>query len=313
LDFKKDYLKVKRFMNLPIKKDEITIVIPTLNEEYGVREVIRELKEEGYYNILVLDGYSEDMTVKIAKESGAKTILQQGNGKAAAIKTAIDYVETKYMLVMDGDYTYDPKEISKFLPHMESYDEIIGSRNIGRENIPKFNRFGNWLITKTFNVLLGANLTDVCSGMYMLRTESLKKLDFKTKGFDIEVEIAAQLVSNGQVTEVPISYRKRIGEQKLSGIKHGPQILNSVLKLASVNNPVFLFTTIALLAFFPAILLLGWVAANFFFSNIWYEYYLILGITLTLFASQAFTISTISLSLKRMEKRVIKKLKIELE
>src|SRR5579884_1742091 len=82
-----------------------------------------------------------------------------------------------------------------------------------------------------------ANLSDICSGMYMLRTEVAKDVHLSTSGFDVEVEIAAQIASSGRITEVPINYRRRIGKQKLSTWKHGFKILSSIVTLARTYNP----------------------------------------------------------------------------
>lgn len=292
-----------------IYKDEVTVVIPTLNEEQAISDVIKEVKDCGYKNIMVVDGYSTDKTVSIAKTNGIKVISQHGKGKTSAIKTALESVETEYMLVLDGDSTYDPKDGELFLNHMNSYDEIIGVRTKGKENIPKFNRLGNWLITKTFNILLGANLSDVCSGMYMLRTETAKKLELNTRGFDVEVEIAAQMVTNHKITEVPISYRERKGEQKLSSVKHGPQIVASVLRMANNNNPIFLFSGIASLLLIPGLALLLWSFFDLVLFGFYHEFYTTAGIILSVLASQALTVSAISLLLKRMEKRLSKKIR----
>jgi dolichol-phosphate hexosyltransferase len=62
---------------------------------------------------------------------------------------------------------------------------------------------------------MGTNLSDVLTGMYMLKTDAARNLHFHTGGFNVEVEIASQLAQDGSVTEVPIRYRERIGKQKL--------------------------------------------------------------------------------------------------
>jgi len=219
-----------------INKDNFTIVIPVLNEEKGIGKVIQDVKKEGYHNILVVDGYSTDKTVSIASKNGVKVIFQKGVGKTGAIKTAIQHVKTPYFIIMDGDCTYNSKDIIKFLPHIQKYDEVIGARTIGRKNIPILNRFGNWIINQTFNLLFGTNLIDVCSGMYALKTNFAKKMTFKTKGFDVEVEIAAQTAINGRITHVPIKYFKRVGKQKLRPLQDGIHILRTILKLAIFYN-----------------------------------------------------------------------------
>jgi dolichol-phosphate mannosyltransferase len=289
-------------------KDEITVVIPTLNEKEGICDVIEELKECGYHRILVVDGYSTDGTPEIASKNGAKVVMQHGLGKTSALQTALENVDTKYMLIMDGDYTYDPHDIEKILLHSENFDEVIGTRANGRKNIPHFNRFGNWLITKTFDLFMSASLSDVCSGMYMLRTSFAKEIDFKTKGFDAEVEIASQIATHGRITEVPINYRERKGKQKLSSIRHGPKILSSVVNLARANSPMFIFTIIVTLAYISAMVLFLWSFWDYFQVGIVHEYYFLMGVFFSLLAVQAFMISTVALQLKRMERRIMRKI-----
>ncbi len=215
-------------------------------------------------------------------------------------------MKTPFMLVMDGDYTYNPMDIENFLAHAEKYDQILGVRINGRRNIPRWNRFGNWLITKTFNVLMGTKLSDVCSGMYLINTDVARGLELNTKGFDVEVEIAAQTATSGKVTEVPIDYRERVGRQKLNSWKHGFQILRTVFGLARRYNPALLFSGLVALAAVPALFILGWVALEVILYGVWHSGYALTGLMLLVFASQGLTVATISLMLRRMEKRIMK-------
>jgi dolichol-phosphate mannosyltransferase len=294
---------------MAIQKDQVTIVIPTLNEQEGINMLLQELKQQGYDQILVVDAHSVDKTVENAQRNGAKVVYQHGWGKGKAIKTAVEHVNTPYMLIMDGDYTYDPKDISDFLTHAENYDHIIGARVNGRKNISRLNRFGNWTINKVFNILIGGNLTDVCSGMYLLKTETAKQLELNSTGFDVEVEIAAQTVSEGKVTEIPISYRKRIGNAKLSSWKHGFQIISCILKLARFYNPVLLFSAFASLAIIPAFVILFWVFLQATLYSTYHSGYALMGGILLLLGSQALTVGAISILLKKFEYRIKQKLR----
>ncbi|MGQ9469033.1 MAG: glycosyltransferase family 2 protein [Nitrososphaerales archaeon] len=82
-----------------ISPNQVTVVLPTLNEEEAIDTVIKEVKRVGFEHILVVDGYSSDRTVDITKQNGVKVILQHGRGKAMAMETAVNHVETPYMLV----------------------------------------------------------------------------------------------------------------------------------------------------------------------------------------------------------------------
>ena len=137
-------------------KDDVTILIPTLNEEEAIGKVIREVREAGYNNILIVDGYSYDRTVEIAKNMGVGVVYQVGHGESIAIKTGIEAAQTKYVVVMDGDGTYDPKDIDRLLEIAleKDYDEVIGYR-VDRKNIPLLHRLGNRIISTVIGLLMG--------------------------------------------------------------------------------------------------------------------------------------------------------------
>jgi dolichol-phosphate mannosyltransferase len=287
---------------MPITKDQLTIVIPVKNEELAISPVIDELLEEGYSNILVVDGYSTDKTLQILEEKkGVRFISQHSGGKTGAVKTAIENVTTPYLLVLDGDYTYPAKDIQRLLNHCLNYAQVIGVRD--RKNISAVHRFGNWVITRTFNLLFGAGLSDVCSGMYLLNTEVAKHLELSSKGFITEVEIAAQTAANHDVTEVPIGYRSRVGDGKLS-TWNGFGILSAVLRLAWQHNPLLLFSTIASLAMIPALVILGWVLFEQYTVSVWHSGWALMGVLILLFASQATAVATMSALIKRSEQRI---------
>jgi dolichol-phosphate mannosyltransferase len=294
---------------MAVEKDEVTIVLPTLNEEKAVRKVISELKKAGYNNILIVDGYSTDKTVKIAESNGARVVLQHSKGKSGALETAVENVDTPFMLVMDCDCTYDPKDIDKLLTHAKIYDQVIGARINGRENIPRFNRLGNWLITTAFNTVMGTKLSDVLSGMYLIKTDAARMVEFNTKGFDVEVEMAAHIAANGRITEVPITYRKRVGRQKLHSLRHGWQITRTLFTLARQYNPVLLFSSLIALAAVPAFFMLAWAMLEAVLFGVWNSGRALIGLILFVFAFQGFTIATVALMLRNLEKRLMRQAK----
>jgi len=289
-----------------ISKNDVTIVLPVLNEEEGISVVIDELLENGYSNILVVDGYSTDLTAQVARQKAVTVVEQHGRGKTGAIRTAIDNVRTPYMLIMDGDYTYDAASIERFLVHVNGYDQIVGARS--KENISWIHRFGNHIICGLFNTLFYASCSDVCSGMYLLNSESARELEFRTKGFSVEVEVLAQTAMNGRVTEVPINYRKRIGKPKLSTLVHGFDIVKSIVGLARAYNPVFLFSALAGLAALPGFAIIAWVLWQWAVSGVFHTGWALAGGMLLLLAGLAFMVGTVALLLKRTEIRIVRAL-----
>ncbi|MGD0805543.1 MAG: glycosyltransferase family 2 protein [Candidatus Bathyarchaeia archaeon] len=224
-----------------IKKEDVTIVIPTLNEENAIELVLKDVLLEGYPKTLVIDGNSADKTVKIVEKMRVPIYTQSGRGKTGAIKTALNYIETPYFGVIDGDCTYSARDIEALLEKAPYYSQVIGARR-DRANIKLLNRLGNNVINLIFNITYGTRLTDVCSGLYVLDTSFAKKLVLETGGFDVEVEIAAQAAASNRVAEVPISYSSRVGVQKLDPLRDGFLIMSSIIKLSRMHNPLMFYS-----------------------------------------------------------------------
>jgi dolichol-phosphate mannosyltransferase len=233
----------------PITQDDVTVVIPTLNEEEAISDVLNEVITHGYNHVLVVDGYSTDNTIDIVKKHGINYIDQQGKGKTGAIKAALEHINTPYFVLMDGDCTYSAKDIELLFPLMVKNNQVIGARTNGRENISTINRFGNWGINKIFNFFFDTKLTDVCSGFYMLETNFAKEILFTTEGFGVEVEISANTATNGRISEASIDYYPRLGQQKLSPLRDGFKIVSTIVKLALIHRPLKLFKLTAVLLF----------------------------------------------------------------
>lgn len=293
------------------KVRRLTIVIPTLNEEEAIGAVLDELLELGFdaRQILVVDGHSTDRTVEIARGRGVRVVYQEGRGKSDALRTALDYVDTEYILVMDGDYTYDPRDILKMLRHIDGNDYVIGCRSDGRENIPLLNRFGNWAITKAFNLLFGSGLRDVCSGMYLIRADIAREIKYESGGFSLEVEIASHVASmGGRMREVDINYRRRIGRPKL-GKRHGFKIMLDAVMLAWKYNPAFFIFGVGSLLLAPAIAILGWVGYEYLFLGVKRYVWAMVGLSLLSIGVVASLLAIMSIFLKRLERRIMEKLR----
>jgi len=91
-----------------MNKDEVCVVIPTINEEKTIGGLVDKFKALGYHNIIVVDGHSTDNTVKNAENAGAKVIIQSGTGKGQAVSQAFQLITSRYVVMVDGDGTYLP-------------------------------------------------------------------------------------------------------------------------------------------------------------------------------------------------------------
>ena len=244
-----------------ISIDDVTVIVPTLDEEEAIPFVLDDIITQGYENILVVDGNSQDKTLEIVKQKNVRYITQKGKGKTGAISSALEHIKTPYIALIDGDCTYAAKDIQNMFPYINKYDQVIGVRSEGRKNISKLNRFGNWVINNYFNILFDTKLSDICSGMYLLKTNYAKNLQLKTDGFDVEVEIAANSAKNKSIIEVPIDFFARVGNQKLNPWTDGLKILKTITKLA------LKLQTLRSASFFTALLIFPGLLSLLFFPS----------------------------------------------
>jgi len=222
-----------------IKNSDVTVIIPTLNEEENIMGVIRELGHIGCRDILIIDGNSRDRTVEVAKEFGVDVILQNGRGKGSALRQAFshDGLDGDAVVMMDADGSMNPKEILLFIEALDSGADLVkGSRFLSygySEDMSLIRRIGNRFFVLLVNRLWSANYTDLCYGFGAFRKDAIKKLlpHLKSTNFEIETEVFIKAKKLGlKVVEVPsIEFRRRHGKSNLSIFKDGFRILKTII------------------------------------------------------------------------------------
>jgi dolichol-phosphate mannosyltransferase len=293
------------------------VVIPVLNEVKAIGFVLDEVLSIGISrdNVVVVDGGSTDGTREAVFSRGVKLVDQFGKGKSGAIKTAATLAGGyDYVVVMDGDYTYPAKYIPILVEKAcrEGYDLVIGARRkleLGAQSV--LYRFGNKVLSTVFNILFGTKLSDVLSGMYVVRSDVLKEISFESRGFSIESEIVSHAVSQGyRVSEVPIEYRRRldVSAKKLK-IFHGVHIFLEIVRMAWRYNPTFFIFILGSLMIIVGLPLGLYVAYHYFFTGIKYYVKGLVAIILTLAGFQSLLLAILSLYMKRSELRIMKELR----
>ncbi len=248
---------------------KVLVMIPALNEERAIGKVIDEvpwikLLEAGFRTeILVVDGNSVDRTLEIARERGVKTIAQKGGkGKGIGVRQAFSlshpqqvvinvlnlkgdveaamdamksFLDSDYIVMLDGDGTYPPSHIYDMVLSLESGNDVVmGSRlkgEIESGSMSHLNLLGNLLLSSIASVVYLHPVSDLCTGLWGFRTSSLRLLSLDSLAFELEAEMFAEAVKNGlKIDEVPISYLKREGESKLVPIKSGVMILVKLME-----------------------------------------------------------------------------------
>ena len=218
---------------------EISIVIPTLNEERNLPLVLKEAKSymkrlKKKYEIIVVDGYSKDSTVKIAKRFGAKVIFDR-IGKGSALRKGMRIAKGKIIITMDADCSHQSSELGLLIEGIKAgYDICMGSRFIqggGTEDMPWYRKLGNKFFVFLVNSIWGMHYSDLCYGYRSFRKSCIKKLNLETNGFGIETEIAIKAAKKKlRVLEVPSFEKRRAhGEGKLRTFKDGFSILKTIV------------------------------------------------------------------------------------
>lgn len=198
----------------------ISVIIPVLNEEKTIKQVIdKVLLQKNVGEILIVDDGSTDKTPQILsklKNSKIKVLTHpQNKGKGAALRTAFSKVSKDFCLIQDADLEYDPKQFDLLFKAATPDIVVYGSRILG-QNRHAYTRtyLGNVLVTAVFNILYGGNLTDSYTCYKLIPKNILKKLKLDSNGFEIEAEITAKLSKMGiKIIEVPIKYNPRKYEQ----------------------------------------------------------------------------------------------------
>lgn len=232
-------------MTVTKKPKKVAVVIPCYNEANGIAQVIARLptgtmRQHGLeLTIYVVDNNSTDATAQVAKKAGATVLYEAQKGKGNALRTGFRGIpdDTDYVVMLDGDNTYNPQEILRMLEPLRSNfcDVVVGSRLGGRIKttaMKPLNLFGNKLFTFATRVLYGATVSDVLTGYFAWKKPVLDALEphIKSPGFAVEMEMITKMARLGyQLASVPISYDPRAGESNLRPIKDGVRILGMLL------------------------------------------------------------------------------------
>jgi glycosyltransferase involved in cell wall biosynthesis len=217
----------------------VDVIIPTRNEEENIAVVISQLKDLGFYNILVIDANSKDRTVEIAKRLGAHVVVQEGRGKGAALRQAFihEWVDGDIVVMMDADGSMSPMEIPRFIQALRSGADVVkGSRFLPpgySEDLSTIRKIGNRILLSLVNILWETSYTDLCYGFGAFTKSALAKLSphLSSTNFEIEAEICIKAKRlRLKVAEVPsVELRRNGGKSNLSTFGDGFRILKSIV------------------------------------------------------------------------------------
>jgi glycosyltransferase involved in cell wall biosynthesis len=213
----------------------VSVVIPALNEERAIARVLGDIPD-WVDEVVVADNGSTDRTRDVAKDAGAKVVIEPQRGYGAACQRGLQDVNDAGIIVfLDGDYSDYPQDMAKLVDPIanDSADLVIGSRIADSKTktgaLTLQQRFGNRLACTLIRHLFGTHYTDL-GPFRAIRASALKSLKMTDRayGWTVEMQIRAALFDLN-ITEVPVRYRPRIGVSKISGTVRGTLLAGTTI------------------------------------------------------------------------------------
>jgi glycosyltransferase involved in cell wall biosynthesis len=223
----------------------ISVVIPALNEEEPIGDVVRAIPRDIVDEVLVVDNGSTDRTAERARAAGAVVVSEPRRGYGRACRAGIAALSSggEIVVFLDGDGSDCPELIPRLVAPILAgeKDFVIGSRLRGDREPGSMNRqqlaaglLAGWLL----RLLYGARYTDMCP-FRAIRRDALLRLGMteQTYGWNLEMQMRAAR-SGLRILELPVHHRvRRGGQSKVSGnmigtLRAGGRIVTTFIRLA---------------------------------------------------------------------------------
>lgn len=203
---------------------KLSILMPVYNEEDRIADALKQALDVDYpceIEIVAVDDGSRDRTAQVLAGLGDPRlrVINHGRnqGKGAAIRTAVDSATGDYMVILDADLEYDPRDIPRLLqPVLDGHAQVVyGNREFGSHSAFSFwYVMGNKGVTLAANVLFNSYIGDLETCFKLMPISLYQQLNVRSRGFGMEAEITGKLLRRRiRPYEVPISYRARSREE----------------------------------------------------------------------------------------------------
>ncbi len=213
-----------------IAQGAVDVVIPAFNEEDSLPLVLRDLPRPPVRRVVVANNNSTDRTEQVARDGGAIVVLAAIQGYGSACLVGLDYLRQhdppEIVVFVDADYSDHPEELTRVIAPIREHraDVVIGSRILGQREsgalLPQA-RAGNLVACSLIRLLYRHRYTDL-GPFRAISWQALERLAMSDPDFGWTAEMQVKALRHGmRVTEVPVSYRKRIGVSKITGTIKG--------------------------------------------------------------------------------------------
>jgi glycosyltransferase involved in cell wall biosynthesis len=210
----------------------LSVIIPTLNEQFGIEETITSIPRSymnnklGYeIEIIVVDGQSTDSTRDIAKRLGARVIVEKCRGYGRACKVGFAEAKGDILVTLDADNTYPTESIPRYIEELidKNLDFITINRFSHMENgaMSPTRMIGNRILTFVMRLLYSINVKDSQSGMWVMKRSFISQIKLHSDDMSLSEEIKIIAFRYFRSAESDGRYSARAGTAKLKAIQDG--------------------------------------------------------------------------------------------
>lgn len=223
-----------------MKKSSIALIVPCYNESESIQsfgaellEFINEFKTrrpDFLLSIIIVDNNSTDNSLLLLadlqnKSNCIRIESCRSRGYGAALKHGFSLASSDYLCFLDLDNTYPLVSLFDMLNQLQQngLDIVYGARIHHSSDISVIRSLGNRFYVLLLKILFNSRLSDVCSGMRVFKG-SLKDsvVALKSNGLSFSIEFTSHALKSGwNISELPILYRYRTGQSKLSVVADG--------------------------------------------------------------------------------------------
>ncbi len=234
---------------MSINQNQVSIVIPALNEAGAIKSVIDSLLEKLLdIELIVVNDGSTDDTKNIANVvEGVKLINHEHTlGYGASLRTGLEASTREYVLFCDGDGQHTVDDVERLINEMDEHDLVIGMR--GKDSHSPLSRQPGKRVLKWFaDYLAGQKIPDLNSGLRIFRKGVLKKyIHLMPDGFSFSTTSTLVMIkTNRNIKYVPIKVYPRVGKSSVRQLRHGMQTIMLILRLIVLFNPLKVFLNFA--------------------------------------------------------------------
>jgi glycosyltransferase involved in cell wall biosynthesis len=233
----------------------IAVLIPCYQEERTIGKVVSDFRAAlPQARIYVYDNNSTDATAARALEAGAIVRREKRQGKGFVLASMFAQVDADIYVLVDGDDTYDAASAPKLIAPLlrEEADMTVGSRltTFDESAFRRMHVGGNQLVSRTINLIFGADIRDLFSGYRGMTRELVKQVPVLARGFDVETELTLQALYRGFVIrEIPTPYgtRPEGSHSKLRTLPDGFRVLLKLFLMLQAYKPLTFFGSLGIL------------------------------------------------------------------